>query len=67
MSPCAAKLIPMTAELRVPRRNSPWPPDMWRQRMADHAGAYQLVADSNTELVVERPFAIRLPIGAITG
>ena len=32
----------------------------------DEAGSYQLIADSDTELVLERPFAIRLPIGAIT-
>ena len=31
----------------------------------DEAGEYQLVADSDTELVLERPFPIRLPIGAI--
>jgi Uma2 family endonuclease len=29
-------------------------------------GTYKLVADSDTELVLERPFAIRLPIGDIT-
>jgi Uma2 family endonuclease len=32
----------------------------------DAAGAYQLIADSDTELVVPRPFEIRLPIEAIT-
>ena len=32
----------------------------------DADGAYQLVADSDTELVLSRPFEIRLPIGAIT-
>jgi Uma2 family endonuclease len=32
----------------------------------DEARSYQLIADSDTELVLERPFAIRLPIGAIT-
>ena len=33
----------------------------------DATGAYQLIADSDTELVLSRPFEIRLPIGAITG
>jgi Uma2 family endonuclease len=30
-------------------------------------GSYQLIADSDTELVLSRPFEIRLPIEAITG
>jgi hypothetical protein len=54
LSPCAAKLILMTADLLAAHRDRPWSPDTWRQRMADR------------ELVLERPFAIRLPIGAIT-
>jgi Putative restriction endonuclease len=29
-------------------------------------GSYTLVADSDTELTLERPFEIRLPIGDIT-
>jgi Uma2 family endonuclease len=29
-------------------------------------GSYQLIADPDTELVLSRPFEIRLPIGAIT-
>jgi Uma2 family endonuclease len=32
----------------------------------DATGSYQLIADSNTELVLSRPFEIRLPIEAIT-
>jgi Uma2 family endonuclease len=32
----------------------------------DEAGTYESIADSDTELVLERPFEIRLPIGAIT-
>jgi Uma2 family endonuclease len=32
----------------------------------DANGAYQLAADSDSELVLSRPFEIRLPIGAIT-
>jgi hypothetical protein len=44
----------MTADLLAAHRDRPWSPDTWRQRMADR------------ELVLERPFAIRLPIGAIT-
>jgi Uma2 family endonuclease len=32
----------------------------------DGDGEYRLIADSDTELVLERPLPIRLPIGAIT-
>jgi hypothetical protein len=60
----------MTAQPIVPGAHRMWTPDPVRQRLGNHTighdTTYSLVAESADELVLAKPFDIRLPIAEIT-